>query len=172
MFSRTQCKWLFIAIYLNVMEALLGNKVDCGLPCVFVFWWWQGSSADIICICIIIQATASPQGSPAETKPLSICLSPSAWRSLPLLTVVYGKVWHQWWMSSNTTSDWLHGPGSLAVRGFVSALWSHRLVLLECTLSHSDGFYCNENINVSHILKKKKKKERFNRMICQAIWAI
>ena len=33
----------------------------------------------------------------------------------------------------------LHGPGSLAVRGFVSALWSHRLVLLECTLSHSEG---------------------------------
>ena len=44
-------------------------------PCVFVFSRWLGSSADIICSCIIIQATASPQGSPAETKPLSPYLS-------------------------------------------------------------------------------------------------
>lgn len=47
----------------------------------------QGSSTDIICSCIIIQATASPQGSPAETwsrsrsLPASIYLFPSL--SLP-----------------------------------------------------------------------------------------
>lgn len=35
-----------------------------------VFRLWQGSSTDIICGFIIIQATASPQGSPAETRPL------------------------------------------------------------------------------------------------------
>lgn len=51
-------------------------------PCVFVSSRWQGSSNDIICSHIIIQATDSPQGSPAETKPLSIYLSPSAWHFL------------------------------------------------------------------------------------------
>lgn len=45
---------------------------------------WQGSSTDIICSCIIIQATASPRGSPAETWSLSLSASIYLFLSLSL----------------------------------------------------------------------------------------
>lgn len=45
----------------------------------------QGSSTDIIRGCIIIQATDSPRGGPAEAEPPSLRLSAVAWHpALPL----------------------------------------------------------------------------------------
>lgn len=143
MFSRTGCPWLFIALYLNLMVTLpppSWKHVLLWPLCVFVFSLWQGSSTDIICSCIIIQATASPQGSPAETKPLSSYLSPSAWHFLScsrLLCMAECDT-SDGWVWTQPQTGCMAQDLFFAVSGFVFALWSHQLVPLERTLSHSE----------------------------------
>lgn len=64
------------------------------------------------------------------------CLSISLTLSLPSFVfsfkvVIYGWVWHQWWMSLNTALHWLQGPGSFVVLGLLFFLWSYRFAPLQ-----------------------------------------
>lgn len=156
MFSRTGCPCLFIALYLNLMVTLPPPSWEHVLPwplCVFVFSLWQGASTDIICSCIIIQATASPQGSPAETKPLSSYLSPSAWHFLScsrLLCMAECDTSDGWvWTQPQTVCM---ARDLFAVSGFVFALWSHQLVPRNAPSVTQNGVYCSE---------KKKKNNKY-----------
>lgn len=66
----------------NLRRAVAPPRVNTplwpGCVCVWVCQC-QGSSADIIRRCTIIQATDSPQGGPAEAEPPSLHLSAVAW---------------------------------------------------------------------------------------------
>lgn len=139
-------------------------------PCVFVSSRWQGSSNDIICSCIIIQATDSPQGSPAETKPLSIYLSPSAWH---FLSPVQGCCVCQ---SVTPVMDEFEHNLRLAARSriFCGFRVCHCPVIPSVG---STGMHPSVTQMGSTAMKKQmfltlKNSERFNKNICQAIWAV
>lgn len=117
---------------------------------VFVFSPSRGSSADIICSCIIIQATASPQGSPAETELLFLYIYPviahapcaSLWSCLSLSlsrmpNMVVRDTSDGWGRTQSKT-----GCMAQELLWFKALSWSLRMVIPECPLGHSDSIDC------------------------------
>lgn len=119
-----------------------------GADVFITYVYGQGSSADIIYICRIIQATASPRGVVGgwglQLRP-GLCLS--VYLALPPAQGCCVPVSPWWWMSSSATSDRCAWPRILC-----SFVWrSHRVFplrsILSCSCFNAQTKRLNERIS-------------------------